>query len=63
MSSLHSLANEITVHEIGHSFVGLIDEYYGGDQFSAEGINMTAETDPSQVRWKNWIGYDEVGVY
>jgi len=63
VSSLNASANEIAVHEIGHSFVGLIDEYYAGDIYSAEGINMTAETDPEMVRWKNWMGYKQVGIY
>lgn len=31
MSSTHSSASEIAIHEIGHSFAGLSDEYYAGD--------------------------------
>ncbi|GLR16780.1 M64 family metallopeptidase [Portibacter lacus] len=62
-SSLHVSANEIVIHEIGHSFASLIDEYYAGDQYAREGINMTAITDPSQVKWKNWLDYKNVGIY
>jgi hypothetical protein len=29
-SSLHSSANEIAIHELGHSFARLKDEYYAG---------------------------------
>ncbi|MBU2939346.1 T9SS type A sorting domain-containing protein [Lacinutrix sp. C3R15] len=56
-------SGEIAIHELGHSFVDLKDEYYPGDALAAEAINMTQETDPSLVRWKNWIGIDNVGVY
>ena len=62
-ASTNSSSNEIAIHEMGHSFVGLKDEYYAGDQFAAEGINMTQETDPSLVRWKNWYGDQGVGIY
>ncbi|MDO6597832.1 M64 family metallopeptidase [Oceanihabitans sp. 2_MG-2023] len=56
-------SGEIAIHELGHSFVDLKDEYYPGDALAAEAINMTQETDPTLVRWKNWIGVDNVGVY
>ena len=56
-------ANEIAIHELGHSFVDLKDEYYPGDILAAEAINMTQETDPSSVKWKNWIGTSNVGIY
>ena len=56
-------AGEIAIHELGHSFVDLKDEYYPGDVLAAEAINMTQETDPSLVRWKNWIGINNVGIY
>jgi len=56
-------AGEIAIHELGHSFVDLKDEYYPGDVLAAEAINMTQETDPSLIRWKNWIGINNVGIY
>lgn len=62
-SSLNGSAAEIAIHEMGHSFANLIDEYYAGDQFSGEGTNMTAETDPTQVKWKNWLEFNDVGIY
>lgn len=62
-TSLNESATEIAIHELGHSFAGLIDEYYAGDQYAREGINMTAETDPEKVRWKNWMHYSGVGIY
>ncbi len=62
-SSTNGSANEIAIHELGHSFARLIDEYYAGDQFSREGINMTAETSPEDVKWKNWYGDNGIGIY
>lgn len=62
-STLHSSSNEISVHELGHSFSGLADEYYAGDQYAREAINMTKITDPSLVKWKNWLGFNAVGIY
>lgn len=62
-SSLHSSAYEIMVHEIGHSFAGLADEYYAGDVYANEDPNMTKETNAAFVKWKNWIGVDGVGIY
>lgn len=62
-ASLEANSNEIALHELGHSFGDLIDEYYAGDIFSREGINMTQQSDSGLVKWKNWISYKNVGVY
>lgn len=62
-TSLHSSAKEIAIHEMGHSFTGLIDEYYAGDVYAREGINMTQNTDPLTVKWKNWHGDNGIGIY
>ena len=62
-ASLNSASGEIAIHELGHSFVGLIDEYYAGDNFAREGINMTQETNASQVKWKNWVNQNGIGIY
>ncbi|MEM9820800.1 MAG: M64 family metallopeptidase [Bacteroidota bacterium] len=63
ISTTHVDASEIAIHEIGHSFANLADEYYAGDFFSAELANMTQETNPAFVRWKNWYGDQGVGIY
>ncbi|EGV44113.1 T9SS type A sorting domain-containing protein [Bizionia argentinensis JUB59] len=55
--------NEITIHEIGHSLVNLKDEYYPEDALAEEGINMTQESDPTLVKWVNWVGTNNIGVY
>ncbi len=62
-STLDNSSPEITAHELGHSFAGLADEYYAGDQYARETFNMTKETDPALVKWKNWLGYNQIGIY
>jgi hypothetical protein len=62
-SSLNSSSYDILVHEIGHSFANLADEYYAGNSYAAEKVNMTQQTNPALVKWKNWIGYGGVGIY
>lgn len=48
------------IHEAGHAFADLADEYwYNG----YERPNQTRESDPTKVKWKNWVGKDGVGVY
>jgi hypothetical protein len=54
---------ELAAHELGHSFGGLNDEYWAGDNYAGEGVNMTKETNPDIVRWKNWIGVNLIGMY
>lgn len=62
-SSLGTNANEIAIHELGHSLFDLKDEYYPGDVLAAEAINMTQETNPNLVKWKNWISINGIGIY
>lgn len=62
-SSLNTSSYEVLVHETGHSFAGLADEYYAGDSYAGEKANMTTQTNPALVKWKNWIGYNSVGIY
>lgn len=68
-------SNELTLHEAGHSFAGLADEYEenegvppGGEgQFNGR-PNIT--TYPTGAKWSHWIGYEDprdshldIGVY
>ena len=64
-SSVNEAASEISIHEIGHSFAGLADEYWAGAQFARERPNMTRESSESRVKWSNWTTdrNSEVGVY
>lgn len=63
MASTHVDGAAIAIHELGHSFANLNDEYYAGDIYATEAINMTAESDPSLVKWKNWVGSNQIGVF
>ncbi len=64
-----SLANGfhgILIHEFGHSFGGLADEYYypsDGSFIGRERPNMTANNDPSTSRWGIWVGYNGIGHF
>lgn len=62
-SSVHSAASQISIHEIGHSMANLADEYWAGPQYAEELANMTREQDSDKVRWKNWFGYKNTGIY
>lgn len=63
VSSTNVNANQVAIHELGHSFVKLIDEYYAGDIYAEEGINMTKNTNPNTVKWNNWINQNGIGIY
>lgn len=54
---------EIAIHELGHSFAFLKDEYYPGDALVQEAINMTQNNNPATIRWRNWLNYNGVGIY
>jgi hypothetical protein len=56
----HSSAPEIALHEIGHSFSGLADEYFYGTNTTYTGsepssVNVTK--DPTGAKWSQWLGY------
>jgi hypothetical protein len=62
-ASLHVDSKEIALHELGHSFADLADEYWAGAQYAAERKNMTQETDLEKLKWRNWHGDEEIGLY
>ncbi|MCB0397889.1 MAG: T9SS type A sorting domain-containing protein [Flavobacteriales bacterium] len=61
--STHGSSGEIGLHEGGHSFASLADEYWAGAQYAKEKPNMTKETSPTLVKWKNWMNVNGVGIY
>lgn len=61
--TLQTQANLIGIHEIGHTFSSLIDEYWAGTVYAREGANMTGNNNPATVSWKNWVGQFNVGIY
>lgn len=57
VTSLNTSAREIAVHELGHSFAGLGDEYdtaYPGYP-DAEEPNTTRSTTRASIKWNRWI--------
>lgn len=62
-STVHPDGPEICIHELGHSFAGLSDEYWVGPGYARENSNMTQESDPEKVKWKRWLGYNATGIY
>ncbi|HSH65824.1 MAG TPA: M64 family metallopeptidase, partial [Bacteroidia bacterium] len=64
VSSMASSASEIAIHECGHSFSNLADEYWAGSQYATDSKpNMTSNGNTSTVKWKIWNGVNSVGVY
>ncbi len=63
MATLAPESNNLSIHELGHSFADLADEYYAGDRYAIEKINMTQNNDPASVKWKNWYNLNGIGIY
>lgn len=63
-SGAHPAAHHFAMHELGHSFSGLADEYGGiGSVFPLEEpteVNVT--TDPSAPKWGHWLGYHQPDI-
>lgn len=59
--SKHAQANEILVHELGHSFGKLADEYWFSG--SGESANKTKDNNPATNRWRNWLNINSIGMY
>ena len=53
--SMDPASSEIALHELGHSFANLADEYDYGGMTPYEGPNVTAETDREFIKWNGWI--------
>ncbi|MCX6911077.1 MAG: M64 family metallo-endopeptidase [Verrucomicrobia bacterium] len=60
----NSSALEIALHESGHSFDRLGDEYGGntGTYAGSEPSQVNITKDPTGAKWSRWIGYDQPGV-
>jgi IgA Peptidase M64 len=57
----NTLATEIALHELGHSFNRLADEY-GGNNTTYSGpepSEINATKDPTGAKWAHWLGYSE----
>jgi hypothetical protein len=55
---------EVALHEVGHSYAGVADEY-GGDPSvfnGAEPNGVNISKDGSGAKWEQWLGYNQPGV-
>jgi hypothetical protein len=60
--STNASSGEIGLHEGGHSFGSLGDEYWAGAQYAMEQANMTQQTSSTLVKWKNWMNVNGIGI-
>ncbi|WP_246841010.1 M64 family metallopeptidase [Hahella sp. CCB-MM4] len=62
--SLASQAIDLALHELGHSFAKLADEYDYGTCRVYEPDNANATADRSGTKWQHWTNVDaNIGVY
>jgi len=61
--SRHQSSTEIAIHEIGHSFAGLSDEYWAGFNYAGENANMTENNNPETIIWNPWLYDNGIGIY
>ncbi|OYW16050.1 MAG: hypothetical protein B7Z39_02945 [Novosphingobium sp. 12-64-8] len=64
---------EVALHEIGHSFAGLQDEYVDSNigsgplPTSLDSVHVSLSSDPADVPWQEWLGFTDslgtVGVF
>ncbi len=59
--STHPSASDLCIHETGHSFANLGDEYDSGN--NSERPNITSTTNAGDTRWDDWIGMNGVGEF
>jgi hypothetical protein len=60
----NSDARELALHEVGHSFAGLADEYFDPGTFynGPELPQPNVTIDPTGAKWAQWIGYYQLGI-
>ncbi|RPH30050.1 MAG: T9SS C-terminal target domain-containing protein [Bacteroidales bacterium] len=61
--SMHSQAPDLAIHEIGHSYGVLADEYYAGAYYLGEKANQTKNSNPATIKWKAFLNQGGVGIY
>jgi hypothetical protein len=59
----NSSAFEVMIHELGHSFAYLADEYWAGPQYAIEKPNMTANSNSTTNKWSYWLGRGNIGIF
>lgn len=61
VGSAHGSASDLALHETGHSFMDLGDEYNSGN--NSERANITNQSNAGNTRWNDWIGINGVGEF
>lgn len=61
--TMHDNASEIFIHEFGHTFASLADEYYAGDNYLGEYPNQTTNKNSRTIKWKHWWGESGVEAF
>ncbi len=64
-SGAHRDAAGAALHEGGHGFHQLADEYDGSDSNCSREfgeVNVTADADMTAGKWDKWLGYDQAGA-
>lgn len=57
----YKYGKEIGLHEAGHGFFDLADEYYGRGEFKRnEPRNVNVTADSTGAKWSAWIGYTDI---
>lgn len=61
--SLSSSAKHVALHEMGHSFARLGDEYTYGKTTpltrEPSAVNLTINNNSESIKWKHWLGYGD----
>lgn len=60
-SGANASAKEVAVHEIGHSFARLADEYFfeNAEWTGGEFSEWNVTNDPNSGKWDRWVGYND----
>ena len=66
-ASINPSGKQIAIHELGHSFAGLADEYeYGKTDTTTTDPgdpNITINNDPNTIKWKKWLTESNIGIF
>ncbi len=56
----NSFASELALHEVGHSYANLADEYFSPGTWSGgEFSRWNVTNNPNSGKWDRWLGYDD----
>jgi IgA Peptidase M64 len=60
----NSLASELALHEVAHSFASLADEYGGNSGFhpGPEPGNVNVTLSSTGNKWSRWLGHNQPGI-